>query len=151
MCSCFWIGLVLTAPLGAGRSPDVERESKRLQGKWTQVSVEADGKVVADKADPPKVTVTVDADRWTERATGAGADEVATIRLDPAKDPRHIDLTYPGEKALPGLYRLEGDTLTVALPFPFEGDASKVGVRPTGFRTRPGDPFVVIVYKRMTP
>ena len=50
-----------------------------------------------------------------------------TIKLDAAKEPKHIDMTGKKDgKTVQGIYIIEGDTLKIAYRFPAAG-------RPTSF------------------
>src|SRR6185503_17459068 len=53
----------------AGQENAIKDELKKLEGKWAQVSVEADGKALTDKQESPKVTVTIAKDKWIETPT----------------------------------------------------------------------------------
>ncbi|MFL5342374.1 MAG: protein kinase domain-containing protein [Gemmataceae bacterium] len=68
--------------------------------------------------------------------------------LDPTKSPGQIDLTMLGEvrKNALGIYRLEGDTLTICVSV----DPDKVAERPKEFASKAGDKFVMITARRQT-
>jgi hypothetical protein len=46
---------------------------------------------------------------------------------------------------------LDGDTLKVCEPFPFEGNVANIGKRPKEFVTKPGLDVVLVIFKRMKP
>jgi uncharacterized protein (TIGR03067 family) len=148
---CMFAGFVVSVLAVGGEDDAVKEELKKLEGKWVQVSVEADGKTLTSEKDPP--TVTIRGDKWIE-ASKAG-ELVSTFKLDPTKKPKQIDLTDKDKKGkpltVPGIYELRGNTLTVSQPFPFEGDFTNIGKRPTEFGTKPGDHFVTVIYKRQKP
>jgi len=61
----------------------------------------------------------------------------ATIKLDASKAPKWIDLT----RFTPGIYKLEGDSLTICRP-------NSGTERPKEFKAGKDDPNVVVVYQR---
>jgi uncharacterized protein (TIGR03067 family) len=67
------------------------------------------------------------------------------VTLDPARTPKAMntwDLDGPfQDQTVPGIYRLDGDTLKLCFARPGEK-------RPTEFTTRSGTGFLVVVYKR---
>jgi len=141
----------IAAVTARAQDDSVKEEMKKLQGPWAQISVEANGKKLTDKEDSPKVTLTISGEKWIEKsALVGGAGDVSTFKINPAKNPKQVDLTQKG-RTIPGIYTLEGDTFTRALPFPFGGDFTNIGKRPTEFRTKEGDGFVVITCKRVKP
>jgi uncharacterized protein (TIGR03067 family) len=153
------VGLAITLSTALGqenavKENAVKEELKKLDGKWAQVSVEADGRK-GDDTDSPKVTLTITGNKWIERSVAVADDGgFYTFKINPAKMPREIDLIEKVDDqgktfTYPAIYRLEGATLTVAVPFPFEGNLANIDKRPTGFQTKPGADFVVIVYKRV--
>lgn len=80
-------------------------------------------------------------DQLTMRGPGEGPDVVA-VKLDPTREPREMDLTGPD--TLRAIYKLEGKTLTIALP----PRTAKPSARPTKFEFEPGSELSVIILKR---
>jgi uncharacterized protein (TIGR03067 family) len=127
----------------ASKDPD----KKKLQGTWYTVSVESHGmKVPAERILAKDVRLVVKGNQWTLKETQGDADKEYTVRLDPAKKPKAIDIVYQtGEnkgKTSLGIYELDGSTLRVCLGEP--GDP-----RPTKFR---GDgAYTLEVFQREKP
>jgi uncharacterized protein (TIGR03067 family) len=102
--------LALAAP-AAGKDED------RLQGPWQVVSIVASGKKVV-----PEQTGRLSMEVRGDRVTAREGDDVTaeySFRLDPRA--RTIDLTVrkgDGGKVMHGLYRLDGERLTVCVAAP---------------------------------
>jgi uncharacterized protein (TIGR03067 family) len=119
-------------------------DSDKLDGKWEAVSQTVDGKD-ADADELKNRYVVFKGDKLTflykdkERGT-------ASIKLDPGKSPRQIDVTYEDGAAkgavLKGIYKLEGDTLTLCL-----GGLGKD--RPAEFASKPGSGTILGTSKRV--
>jgi uncharacterized protein (TIGR03067 family) len=97
----------------------VKKELDRLEGEWAIVSVEGKGKKLSDDY-INGWKLTIKGDQWTFMSRKT--EYKSTFRIDPAKDPKTIDLTGKRfdlakganvESLSPGIYKLEGDTLTV--------------------------------------
>jgi uncharacterized protein (TIGR03067 family) len=144
--SLLLLGLLVALAARAQDDPTKE-ELRKLEGRWAQLSVQGDGKTLENSKDGPSVIIT--GENWIEQS--AGGDSISTFKIVSAKDPKQIDrsTTLADGKTIifAGIYRLEKDKLTVAEPFPFGGKLNPK--RPTQFTTKPGDPFVVIVYERV--
>lgn len=142
------LGLALLAGCrGAATTPAEEpglsEEELALQGSWRAVYAERRGREL-----PPervrKVRVVVEGDSlWLIEGTGDG--ELAVFELDPAQDPKAIDIIVQkgvdrGKRA-PGIYHVEGDTLKLCWAEP---DRS----RPAQFTTEDGSAIEYLKLRR---
>jgi RNA polymerase sigma-70 factor (ECF subfamily) len=115
----------------------------RLQGTWRAVSLRHSGSD-EPKADIGKASLrlTFAADKVTVHL--AGQSKEGTYQLNPGRTPREIDIIIQGEKGSgDGIYKIEGDTLTLCLQ-----DANKGG-RPKGFAADEGSHATLIVLRRV--
>jgi uncharacterized protein (TIGR03067 family) len=134
--------LVLLAPVGKGG--DADKPSKALEGTWKASSLESDGQKVAGD-DVPDLGLVIKGDGYKELQNGNETEE-GKIKLDPSKSPKALDFDIQtgndqGKKQL-GIYKVDGDTLTLCLARP-GGDE-----RPKEFAAPQGSSFTVIVFKR---
>ncbi|AMV40662.1 TIGR03067 domain-containing protein [Planctomyces sp. SH-PL62] len=140
------LGLVVLLVQAPEPSPGLTAELARHQGVWRGVSFRRDGKETPE-AIVRTITRTVDDDRVVWRRDGKSFSG-STIILDPAADPRTIDVLADGgpgrDKTVRGLYKLEGDELTICTADPDEP-------RPTAFRADAGDRWTLMVFKREKP
>jgi uncharacterized protein (TIGR03067 family) len=125
---------------GAGREQAARRELDRLQGTWAFVSVEANGnKAPADKLKDLRWVIR--GDQLFRREGGRTIAE-ATIRLDPTRKPKTIDLAGKDKEGRSrrglGIYELDGDRLKIALG----------KERPAEFRSAPGSGVVLTDCRR---
>jgi uncharacterized protein (TIGR03067 family) len=139
----------LTAALLVAADPCPEPEDagkqdlKKLQGNWAIASVQSEGKPDRKEKEAPGVTMVVKGDQLTIKEPKR--EETVTFVLDAKKKPREITLKVKGEKGIPGIYKIEGETFTICF--------SKGGTdpRPKQFTTKPGSTHTLIVFKRKKP
>jgi uncharacterized protein (TIGR03067 family) len=110
-----FVGLCLVSITNAGG--DEKTDVDRIQGSWQGTKIEVEGRSApADYVAKGKYIFKGKQLTMLEGDKQAGK---ATFTLDPAKKPKAIDLTAtegPGKgKTLYGIYRLEGDTLTLCI------------------------------------
>lgn len=117
---------------------------KNLNGTWTYVSIESNGKPIpAERLVPLRVTI--NGEKWTV-TSGSKLVEQATIRVDSSTKPMTFDLTVQqGDvgkgQTLPGIFELDGDTLRVCFSLPGKE-------RPKEVASRPGSGLDLNVLKR---
>ena len=133
------IGLLSTA--AAQKVGAAKKELEKFQGKWATVSVTVDAQdegEIKDRFMAIKGEKATFLDEDKERGTGS-------MKIDPGKSPAHIDFSYedgPAKgKTLKGIYKFEGDTLTLCY-----GGFGKD--RPSEFASKAGSGSILIVQKR---
>lgn len=124
-------------------APDVKAELAKHQGAWRSVSFRREGKET-DAAVVRSITRTVDGDRVVWRRDGKSFS-ASTVALDPDADPKALDIRADGgpgrDKVVRGIYKIEGDRLTLCTADPDEP-------RPTAFRADAGDRWTLMVFER---
>src|SRR5205823_4339184 len=80
-----------------------KRELERLEGVWTIISKEVRGQKSPGE-EVKQMQLTIKGNRWV--MTHANGSDKATIRIDPTKNPKTIDLTWSSLGAM-------GSSLTV--------------------------------------
>ena len=138
--------VILTSCLSlTGADDEARKELKALQGKWKVATIEAAG-MPLPKGSFPAFTWVIREDGNTTAQMPAG-DFPVTLTLDPKKNPKaFVNLHGSGEqqKKQYGIYKLDGDTLTVCQTLPGAAETD----RPTDFTTK-GTNNVVIVFERV--
>lgn len=114
--------LVLLLPWGLGcASPASSDASKRgpetILGTWVSVESEALGQRWKESGDRMRLTFTNDKVTWQFLTDGTWKSYDGAYRIDPSREPKQIDLTPPENHKdfRPGIYKIEGDTLTIVL------------------------------------
>jgi uncharacterized protein (TIGR03067 family) len=140
---CLALGAVLV-PAFAQPGADAQ---KSLQGVWTAVRAERDGKV-ADDVIGHRLSFTGNGFQILSKE--GGRLYTGTVRLDPRAKPTAIDFAHTEGalkgKVWKGIYALDGDTLRVCdnAPNPDKG-------RPVTFEARNGSEHVFITFMRARP
>jgi uncharacterized protein (TIGR03067 family) len=130
-----WMFVILLANVPAGGAPDkgaTAKELQRMKGSWSVESLNVMG-VNVPEADLAKAALRyVIEEKILTIKTSGKADAVSTLEIDPTVDPKFIELTgtkgeEKGETAK-GIYKLDGDTLTLAFgdPRPEKFNSEKV-------------------------
>jgi uncharacterized protein (TIGR03067 family) len=118
--------------------PDLDK----LQSTWIPSSAMFDGASAPAEVLKERLWV-IAGDQLSELNKGR-RERKATLLLDPAKKPAAFDLTYTEGDAKGqtghGIYKIDGDTLTVCMALP--------GERPKDFTTKRGDGLALLVFKR---
>lgn len=134
--------LVLAAGALAGADDRLTGDAAKLQGTWTMVRGETDGKPLpADVAKSARLDIEGD-----HHTVHVGSDTmVGTHALHPDAKPKGIDSTdtegpFKGQ-TIHGIYRLQGDELTICF-------AGKGMERPKQFTTNTGKSVLLHVWRR---
>jgi uncharacterized protein (TIGR03067 family) len=119
------------------------RDFARLQGNWTAVKAERDGR---EDQDIVGHLLLVEGHQFRIQENGATIYE-GTLALDMSASPAAIDFTHSGDwshgKRWRGICRIEGDTLTIC-----DNAGNMENHRPTSFDTEPSSGRVLVVFKR---
>src|SRR5205085_3256803 len=122
---------------------EAKKDLDKMKGTWKVASGERNGAALANE-DPLKTLIlTVAGDKYTAKV--GDENEAGTIKLDPSKKPKQIDLSITegqdkGKKQF-GLYSIEGDTLKVCFA-PTENE------RPKDMTAKEGTDNILITLKR---
>jgi RNA polymerase sigma factor (sigma-70 family) len=137
-------GRATAAAPGRASTPSEKdgKDAQRLQGTWVCVSLVIDGKTAApERVKTTKLFLTNKRYR-TERDGKVLFDSTYTI--DPGKDPKWMDIMGQEDfagKLTHGIYRLEGDRLTLCYP-------RSEKARPTAFESTKGSGRTLVVFRR---
>jgi uncharacterized protein (TIGR03067 family) len=130
--------LLLSLAADAPEDARSKKDLAALEGTWTLVSVEAEGKSRDFPENPPWVVIK------GNKVQYAGED-LAVLTVDATVTPKSIDMAFSNPKTVyEGIYSLEGDTLKVCVNRVTEG----VKERPTGFATEDKPDLRLFVLKR---
>lgn len=140
------LGLVVTLPLAVAapnKEKEAKEEAKKFDGDWQITSWRQYGNDLSpEQAETGQFSIR--GDKYTFEITGNA--EEGTIKIDPtAKTPTFdLDITEGSDKGKkqPGIYKMEGDTVTLCLAAPGGTD------RPTEFTSTEENRQILCVMKR---
>jgi uncharacterized protein (TIGR03067 family) len=142
------VAAFLMVPVAAMAAPALKdrppKEPPSIVGEWVRVGHTEAGTAV--RPDPQPHHQVFKADGTWEYSYGSGASPGGMSYVtDPKQDPPTIDIRMQaGPASWRGIYKVEGDTLTLCL---VKGD----GDRPKKFESSPDLPTTVWVFKRVRP
>src|SRR5262249_29715232 len=140
------LGLLVAADKS---SADAPRQPGPLEGTWSVVSMQYQGKKVANEV-YANTLLEISADKIVTRRGDKVIKEVRYKLLRPQKDqPRRIVLrpikgTKKG-KVSQGIYALDGDTLRICAP---DSNAKGASELPKEFTTKPDSDLILMVLRR---
>src|SRR5262249_8215197 len=148
-CLAFAVALLALAPTRADQpepkaksQPKGKTDLELIQGTWQIVALEAGGKPEPER-NYKWNSFTFSRDKSNDKAVLREVGHLPTdftFKLDPIPTPKTIDLTTKTGITLRGIYKLEGDDLTVCL--------SVGSSRPTEFATKAGGDTETFTLKR---
>jgi RNA polymerase sigma factor (sigma-70 family) len=134
-----WVRQTLADMPAAAAKEEAPKDEETIVGTWAYVSVEAGGhKVPEEQVKEAKLIFAADG-KFTAMVKGKKTE--GTYKLDPAKKPKAITTNDEG-KTHNGIYKIDGDNLTLCMP---EGDGAE---RPTEFVSKEGSKVILVVLKR---
>lgn len=139
---------LIVVPLGPDESAPrkVPAELQPHQGTWTVLSFESDGQRTPDEI-ARSIVRKVEGDHVTWEREGKSFAGTK-LEVDPSTNPASLVVIPDGGrdrgKRVLGIYRLEGDTLTICM-------ARADQPRPTRFEAGPGSGLTLMTFRRMAP
>ncbi len=121
-----------------------ELDRHELTGDWQALAYALDGKK-AKAEDLQDIKLSFDVEGKAEARRAGQVFVASTTKIDPMQNPPTIDITYTegdikGKIAL-GIYKIEGDVLTICRAAPDK-------TRPSQFASNPGSGHTLMAYKR---
>ena len=122
----------------------VAKDLRAFKGTWRLSAKEEDGKTFSEE-EIKDVIGTIDGSGKVSVRRGDKLLNEGTVKLDPTKEPKAIDVTFTGGerkgKKVLGIYEIEDDTFRVCVARP--GDE-----RPAEFSAKAGSGHILVVYVR---
>ena len=110
---------------------------KALQGAWKIEKIVANGETVSlETAENRYFTI-----KGNEAIPSDNPKDIATLKIDSAQKPAHIDFTDTAKETMLGIYEISGDTLKLCMANPGEK-------RPTEFASPKDSKVLFLVLKR---
>jgi uncharacterized protein (TIGR03067 family) len=125
-------------------------DQDKLQGTWRIVEFIVDGQPVRRENPTDEANMDVKGDKmWIVALPADKKVKEFHFKIDPAKQPKHIDLTVPTDqekgKIAHGIYELKGDRWKLCIP----QDANEAKGRPTSLKSEAGSRLVLMTLKRL--
>jgi uncharacterized protein (TIGR03067 family) len=117
-----------------------KKELGKLEGRWTLVKMEVNGKSLLKKDDPSTALVIKDG-KVTSDAKNAPKGEAVQLSkiLDTSKKPKTVTLAYEGKLTFYGIYEVKGNRLRVCGDaVDTSGEKNPEGRRPKQFDSSKG-------------
>jgi uncharacterized protein (TIGR03067 family) len=138
------VAMSLVGIASVARTESAEKEFEKLQGAWSVELMEENGMKESDEENK-KFQITIKGTQLFVKFDGK--EESMTMKIDPEKSPKTIDLTPNfGEdkgKTFSGIYEFDGDRLRIC--------ASPKGERPMKFVSEKGIMVLVLKKKKAEP
>jgi uncharacterized protein (TIGR03067 family) len=141
------IALTTLISCGCNASDPAKKDIDALQGTWEIVSAEKGGKDITQECQDEGFKITFQGDAWIQDVKGYhfNTSKDSHIKIDASKLPKEFDhihtLTSTIASTYPGIYKLNGDTLTLC----FDVDLKS---RPTEFATAGSSGYFLVNLKR---
>jgi uncharacterized protein (TIGR03067 family) len=137
--------LSLVLALGAGADDSLKKDLEQLQGTWTVVSMEMDGKFLSEER-RKKTKVTVEGEKFTFD-TGDDSHE-GLYKLNPHTNPKELDIvvTRGDEKGKTylAIYKFEGGKMIQGMRLDNQS-------RPSEFTGKAGTGCALEIWERQKP
>ncbi len=130
------------------KKSSIEDDARNIQGSWTATSWTFSGRElpIADLPAEERsfLSASFQGNRWMIRREGKSAEEFTRFELLPDKQPKQIKMQVnEADGVALGIYRLEGDTLTICMRVDEKADTP-----PVGFLPLRGSHEVLLIYHR---
>jgi len=130
--------LVLCLTLAAPAPKEVKKPAPTIVGEWALQSAVSMGMAIPAGQGPSMISFLADG-KCVSTQAGAAKPEDASYTHDPKMSPAHIDIVEGKGMAIPGIYKIEGETLTICV--------SIGGQRPVNFEA--SDKIIMLTLKRV--
>lgn len=132
---------ILAAAPSVARAADTEEEVlKKLAGTWLVIAANKDGKELSEeevKKERPRIKF----DGKTAWLLSKSDNKLkTTVKLDPSKDPPHIDFLRGDKVMFEGVYKINGENLGITL-------SEKPGQRPEKVGVNAADVLFMVLKK----
>ena len=139
------LSLVFLLAANDAKETAVKKDLQKLQGTWTVVSMEMDGKLMSADA-RQKIKLTLHGENYVFKNGGGG--NAGLYKLDPTKDPKELDIVVAGGaengKVYLVIYKIEGNTMTQCMELSNKN-------RPREFTGKAGSGCALEIWQRQKP